>query len=393
MMVNIAVCGGFHYYNYVRYLDQEGLLNRVYYSHKLSTDAAGLGIHLDRAINLWPKEYLIRLHGMLTKGWLVPEFYPYYAELWQLGALRRWDRCDILHLMLHGTALKLIQRAKDEGGKVIVEPVNHHPHEMNEILGEETERLGLRKYSKQYRIQQRQLEEAAASDFLLAPSHTVRDSFVKRGYIESRTHVLPYGVDLSRFRPIEDDAKSSRTFRVICVAQISPRKGHIYLLEAWKKLRLPNAELELIGPISYEMRAILHKYADIFRHLSFVPNDRLFEHYARASIFVLPSLEDGFGCVIVEAMACGLPVITTANTGAAEIITQGKEGFVVPIRSPESIAEQLELLYGHEELRREMSLMALSKVRSQLSWETYAKRLCRFYRSTSNGEREQRSLE
>src|SRR5579875_925905 len=132
--INIAVCGKFHYHNYVRFVDQAGLLNRLYYSHKLSTDAAHLGIERDRAINLWPKEYLIRLHGRLTHGSLMLDFAPLYAGVWQIGALRRWAPCDILHLMLHGTGPSLIRRAKSEGAKVIVEAVNQHPRGVNEIL-------------------------------------------------------------------------------------------------------------------------------------------------------------------------------------------------------------------------------------------------------------------
>jgi glycosyltransferase involved in cell wall biosynthesis len=384
--VNVAVCGRFHYHNYVRYLDQAGLLNRFYYSHKRSTNSANLGIRRDRAVNLWPKEYLIRLHGILTKGRLIPEFYPYYADLWQIGALRRWDRCDILHLMLHGTGLSLIQRAKDEGAKVIVEPVNQHPVGMNAILDEEAQRLGLKRIRRLFRIQERQIEESLASDFLLAPSRIVRDSFTDRGYGMSRTAILPYGVNLNHFHPNAEKVEPDKTFRVICVAQISPRKGQIYLLEAWKKLNLFNAELLLIGAISSEMDDTLRRYDGIFRHIPFVPNQQLLQYYGRSSVFVLPSLEDGFAVVIGEAMACGLPVITTYNTGAADIVTHGKDGFVVPIRSPEAIAEHLELLYHNRELRDEMAKSALAKAQTELGWDIYAGRLCDLYRSIFAGE-------
>ncbi len=387
MKVNIAVCGKFHYHNYVRYVDEVGLLNRVYYSHKRSTDAANLGIQRDSAVNLWPKEYLIHLHGLLTKGRLVAELHPYYADLWQMGALRRWVSCDILHLMLHGTGLKMMRRARDEGAKVIVEPVNQHPQGMNEILREEAERLGLRARHARYKIQERQIEESLASDFLLTPSVVVRDSFVKRGYPSLRTGVLPYGVDLARFHPLVEQAKPDRTFRVICVAQVSPRKGQVYLLEAWKKLNLPDAELLLIGSLSPEMAAVLRRFQGTFRHIPFVPNDELLEYYGRASVFVLPSLEDGFAVVIGEAMACGLPVITTHNVGAADIVSHGKDGFVVHIRSPDAIAEHLEELYRNPELRVEMSRAALTKARNELGWDKYAIQLCDFYRSVLRNDR------
>jgi glycosyltransferase involved in cell wall biosynthesis len=377
--LNIAVCGKFHYHNYVRYVDQAGLLNRFYYSHRLSTNAASLGIVRDRAVNIWFKEYLICLHAELTRGWLIAQLAPLYSGLWQVAALRQWSRCELLHVMLHGTALKLVRRARRDGATILVEPVNQHPEALKAILCEEAERWGVRASQALSRIEQQRIEEAALADFLLAPSQIVRDSFVKRGFEPTKTAVIPYGVDLSRFKPSPDGVESGQPFRVICVAQVCLRKGQLYLLEAWKKLRLRNAELLLIGSISYEISRKIRRYDGTFRHLPFVPNHQLRKEYVRSSVFVLPSVEDGFGYVIGEAMACGLPIITTANVGGGEILCEGKDGFVVPIRSAEAIAERLECLYQDADLRKEMSRAALTKARSELSWETYFQRLSKLY--------------
>ena len=384
MKVNIAVCGRFHYHHYVRYLDRAGLLGRFYYSHRMSSNADTLQMTRERAVNLFAKEYLLGVHNRFARGWMASEFAPLYADLWQAGVLRRWAACDVLHLMLHGSGAALIRRARREGSAVAAEAVNRHPEALNAILSEEHERLGLRAITGLLRIHERQVEEALASDFLLAPSKMVRDSFVARGYDSRRTAILPYGVDLERFHPrdtCDQEPETDRTFRVICVAQISPRKGQLYLLEAWKKLGLPRAELLLIGGAAHEMMPMLRRYADLFTHIAAVPNQQLRDYYARSSVFVLSSVEDGFGQVCGEAMACGLPVIATGNCGAAEIIAEGVEGFVVPIRSPEAIAERLELLYRDEELRRRMSQAALAKTRAELSWEKYASRLGELYRS------------
>jgi glycosyltransferase involved in cell wall biosynthesis len=380
--INLAVCGKFHYHNYVRYLEQTSLLGRFYYSHRFSTNAAALGISEEHAVNLWVKQYMLEAHDRFTSGRLVHELAPWYGDLWQRGVLRRWAKSDILHLLLHGTGRSLIRRAKSEGSCVIVEAVNQHPEGMMVILSEEHERLGLKPTTKLPTIHERLMEELAASDFLLAPSRIVRDSFVNRGYDHNRTATLAYGVDLHRFRPLSTERGSPRDnpFRVICVAQISPRKGHFYLLEAWKKLGLPNSELLLIGGVSFEMAPILRRYMGI-RHISKVPNSELREYYARSSVFVLPSVEDGFAVVCAEAMACGLPVITTVNTGASDIITDQKDGFIVPIRSPDAIAKHLDLLYRDHELRQEMSAAALAKAQTQLSWERYAAQLRKFYYS------------
>ena len=93
---------------------------------------------------------------------MMPQFAPLYGDLWQAGVLRRWEKCELLHVMLHGTALKLVRRAKQEGAKVIVEAVNQHPEGFNEILFEEAEHLGLKPRRTLHRIQERQIEEAVS---------------------------------------------------------------------------------------------------------------------------------------------------------------------------------------------------------------------------------------
>jgi glycosyltransferase involved in cell wall biosynthesis len=382
MKVNLAVCGRFHYHNYVRHLAKLETLNRFYYSHKFGTDSAALGIRKEQAVNIWTKEYLLGIHSRLAGGRLGPQMAALCADLWQACVLRRWEECDILHLMLHGTGVALARRAQREGSVVIVEPVNQHTDAAVAIVEEERETLGLKPTSGPRRVEQRQIEETKISDFLLAPSRIVRDSFVKRGYDVRRTAVLPYGVDTDRFRPLDDrdQARYDRVFRALCVAQISVRKGHVYLLEAWKRLALPNSELLLIGALSNEMGPIIDRYRGLFRHISGVPNARLRDYYGCATVLVLPSLEDGCAVVCAEAMACGVPVITTSSNGASEVIDHGRDGFVVPVRSPEAIAECLERLYQDEQLRQEMSAAALTKAIGKLSWETYASNLDGIYR-------------
>ena len=95
-------------------------------------------------------------------------------------------------------------------------------------------------------------------------------------------------------------------------------------------------------------------------------------------MFVLPSLADGFGMVVPPVMASGLPVILTRNVGAADIVTEGVDGFVVPIRDTEALKRRLLELYHDPEKVRRMSAAAVSKSRAQLSWDAYGDRLVRY---------------
>ena len=145
-------------------------------------------------------------------------------------------------------------------------------------------------------------------------------------------------------------------FRIVYAGMISIRKGVHYLLEAFKQLNIPNSELVLIGEPSQDSKFFLPQYEGDYKHIPFVTHDRLPELFQSASVFVLPSIEDGFGMVVYEAAACGVPVIVTENVGAS--IREGKDGFVVPIRSPEALAERIRQFYEDEPLRARMGQSA-----------------------------------
>lgn len=227
MRVNVAVCGKFHYHNYLKYIDKSGILNQFFYSHRMSTNSASLSVPKKKLVNIWIKEYLLRMHLLVFNYRGSDQLFPFYHDLWEILALLRWNRCDILHIMLHGTGRKLIRRARTENSLVIGEPVNSHPEILNAILSEEYERLGIRKKLNLSRAQGRLIQELGMCDYLLVASNFMRSTFIEKGFTPEKIYSIPYGVDLSRFCPLSKDEKlgSDSLFRVICVAQITPRKG------------------------------------------------------------------------------------------------------------------------------------------------------------------------
>jgi len=110
------------------------------------------------------------------------------------------------------------------------------------------------------------------------------------------------------------------------------------------------------------------------RHVASLPHAEILAEMRRHDVFVFPSLFDGFGLVLLEAMSQGLPVITTAHSAGSDIITDGKEGFVVPIRSSEAIAEKLQLLHGDRDRLHQMGTCALRRAR-EFSWTNYERQL------------------
>jgi glycosyltransferase involved in cell wall biosynthesis len=111
-----------------------------------------------------------------------------------------------------------------------------------------------------------------------------------------------------------------------------------------------------------------------------VARDELYKHYSQASVLVLPSIEEGLALVQAQAMACGIPVIATENTGAADLFTDGVEGFIVPIRDPRAIREKILTLYENPAMREQMGEAALARVRKIGGWDDYGERALAYYR-------------
>jgi glycosyltransferase involved in cell wall biosynthesis len=108
--------------------------------------------------------------------------------------------------------------------------------------------------------------------------------------------------------------------------------------------------------------------------LGMLPQTELPRHMSQSHVHVLASVEEGLAYVQAQAMACGCPLISTTNTGAEDLITDGREGFIVPIRDPSAIANKLQLLADDESLRAKMSTSAKDRVKKLSGWDTYGER-------------------
>jgi glycosyltransferase involved in cell wall biosynthesis len=202
-------------------------------------------------------------------------------------------------------------------------------------------------------------------------------------------HVVPLGVDTQRFAHASQPEETGRdeVFRVIFVGQISPFKGLHYLVGGLRMAGLPRSELLVLGSIKdadYARRVLSTRDVRI-RLLGHVPQIELRQWYRRADVFVLPSISDGFALVVAEAMTAGLPVIVSENVGARDLIRDGIDGFSVPIRSAETLAEKITWLYEHPEERAAMGIQARQRVQ-EFTWGRYGERLLDVYRQIEERE-------
>ncbi len=211
--------------------------------------------------------------------------------------------------------------------------------------------------------------EIREADGIMVPSEYVRQTLLARGAAAERIFVLPYGVDVERFRPAPKTGHGP--FRILFVGQLSQRKGIRYLLEAVKRLRLPDTELVLVGKMIGGEHAFV-PYRDTFRHVTHVPYHEVHRLFQEADIFVYPSLHEGSAFATYEAMASGLPIVTTLNSGS--VARDGQDGFVVPIRDVEALMEKIETLYRNPALRTAMGESARERA-CAFTWAHYRARL------------------
>ncbi|MEP0869906.1 glycosyltransferase family 4 protein [Trichocoleus desertorum AS-A10] len=223
---------------------------------------------------------------------------------------------------------------------------------------------------------ERKHQEIELADHIFVASSMTQRSLLDIGILPERISVIPYGAPIEYFQP---QPKSDSRFRALFVGRVGPRKGVHYLLQSWQALDLPNAELLLVGVNEFPS-GWLTQYQNSFRHIPSVPHRALNQYYSSANVLVFPSLVEGFGLVLLEAMACGIPVITTPNTAGPDILTDGVEGFIIPIRDVEALQEKLEWCYCHPQELADMGKAARHKA-EQLTWQLYRQHLANQVRS------------
>ncbi len=184
-------------------------------------------------------------------------------------------------------------------------------------------------------------------------------------------------MDSQKFENHKSQTVNRNTFVVLQVAEIRLGKGVQYLLEAWGKLRLKDAELWLAGEEKRDIkRTILSKYRNYnnIKRLGFVKD--VPELMNRANVFAFPSLDEGSALVTYEAMAAGLPVITTPNAGS--LVRDSLDGYIIPIRDSNALAERLEYFYRYPEQAKTMGESGRERIKN-FTWQRYGEELVKAY--------------
>jgi len=293
---------------------------------------------------------------------------------------RAFDRAVAERMDLHGAdavvavvaSAELTLKAGRQSERLgVLNFVNSHPFYHNLYL---TELAGLSEGHHEFvpsRVAGQVDRELELADLVLVPSRFVANQLTELGVRSGKVVVQPYGVDLSRFRPFQGNGsrREGDVIRCLYLGQISHRKGIMILLDAARRLSGRPMEFTLVGPlVSPEL---LRDLPSNVRWLGAIAHDDAAEQLRLADLFVLPSLEDSYGLVALEAMATGLAVVVSDHAGASELITNAVDGLVVPAGQVTPLVEALQQLVNDPHLRITMGNAARRRIEADGSWDQY----------------------
>ncbi|MBE9057465.1 glycosyltransferase family 4 protein [Sphaerospermopsis sp. LEGE 08334] len=268
--------------------------------------------------------------------------------------------CDLI-MGVAGQTNLAFKAAKAQGAKAWLYCLNNYLPFMQQQIQQELDFLSDPTVATMNpQMLKRFAEECQQADLIIVLSEVAKQTFIQAGFAPEKIKVLTPFVDTQRFH---QTVKNDQVFRVLYVGTIEPRKGLPYLVQAFLQADIPNSELLIVGGASTRglrqfMTEVLNKHSNIKQEFWNFSQDDPTEVFGKSSVLVLPSVEDGFGLVALEAMACGLPAIVTSNCGAADVVNHGINGFISPPRDVQTMANQLRFLAENESIRRNMGKVA-----------------------------------
>lgn len=378
MRVAIAFGSRGHAYSLSRYLNRKQLLSSAY----TFCPRPLIEPELRRVCRTFP--YLHLGMALLSRAGL-----PGVAKSLNLSSLDLFDRwvasvvrASDVFMAMSGIGLYARRAAREFGAFTVCDRGSTHIQFQDDILAEEYGLWGSSYEHIPGSLVEKETAEYAEADLVVAQSSFAYRSFLAAGFPQERLTWVSPGVSPDEFAP---KSRTDDVFRVLFVGQLGLRKGIQYLIQAINLLKGSKMEFVFAGTMMPETSRLFAIAEGRFRYVGRPrTKEELRELYSQSSVFVLPSIEDGFGLVMTEAMACGVPVIASTNTGGPDVIEEGRDGFVIPIRSAEALADRISFLADRPALAAEMGNAALRKS-ANYSWDSYGARIARLYKERTQG--------
>lgn len=337
------------------------------------------GVNVERFNYFYPKRYqrLAGRSGMIDnvkEGFLVKIqvlIYVFFNVIYSMMKLRD---VDIVH----------VQWPIPNGlGSLFLKKIYGIPY-INTIHGEEVH------LSKRYHLLFVIRWLVNNSSKTITNSTTTKELCLEAGLDKEKIDVIPFGVDTEYFRPT-DVYNDENIIQILSVGYLIERKGFEYLIKAMVEVLKQhiNARLTIIGtgPLENELRNLINELElnneiEIIKNVS---NEELLYMYNSSDLFVLPSIVDsqgnteGLGIVLLEAMACGLPVIGSEVGGIPDIIANGKTGLLIPQKNCYKLSEAIINIIENEKLRNNLISAGHERIKELFSWNVVAKNYLDIY--------------
>jgi glycosyltransferase involved in cell wall biosynthesis len=376
MTVLLTACGAAHLSQVARALQERNALAGLWVSTKNST-----GIDADKFRRAWLFHFAMKPIYHLASGTVMERCYHALFPLWRFWLQRqRPPRFDVVQAGL-GYGAEPFDLAEKIGALKVVDASSSHPTSFYGFWQRECDifcpgaSVAIPRWF--FARANRDVERA---DLVLCASRFVRDSMVYNGISEAKCAINPFGVDTGLFTP--RSSLPAKT-RFVCVGGIGLRKGHQYLFRAFEMVRrvIPDAELACAGGYHGDFRIERRRWEGTFQHHPFLQHRELATLLRESTAFVLPSNEEGFARAIIEAMAAGLPIIATHESGATTLVEDGVHGLIVRARDVDHLAEAMVKLANDRALNERMGRAAHERGALNNSWANYADRLLKIFDS------------
>ncbi len=343
------------------------------------------------------KIHSLQLHAVRLLSFLDSEYYygaKKHAVDWSAVVLLgrdakffgKWKSAYDLFHGWSGECIRTLRFANRHGIPSLIEVPTWHrnkgkdkPARLTKSERERTEARGWQGWKNRLLVtRQQMLEEYDLADLILVLSEKAEETFLAAGIAREKLFRHQRGVDVARFTPSE---KPPEKFTAVFVGALIKRKGVHHLLEVWRRLALKDAELVLVGAVHDEMRPYLAELAgENVRLPGFVA--RVEDCYRAASVHVFPSECEGSAKCTYEAAACGLPQITTRESG--DVVRDGVNGIIIPPNDPDALAAAIGRLYRDRDLAARLGVAGRTRVVENFTWEHFRTRLLEAYRVAMN---------
>lgn len=252
---------------------------------------------------------------------------------------------------------------------ILIRDSTHISFQMD-ILETEYKKIGI-SFQRDELAESREIKEYELADEIIVLSNFAKNTFLSRGVPSEKIKVVRLGVDTSLFFPLEH-REWKAPLRVVYFGSMDVRKGIPYLLQAIQQLESQNIEFHLVGSLDPKVQHLVDGVKKCTFYPS-MPQHQLAGFLRTMDVFVFPTLEDGFGQTLIQAMASGLVPIFTPNCGAAELVSEG-EGIQVRAGNSDDLVKTLSAFVRQPDLLKSMRKSAIAKSK-QIGWETYTHQL------------------